>query len=95
MINYIDIIKGPVFTEKAVALTKAFSCYCVYVGIKASKPEIKAAIEGLFGVSVVKINTVSLPKKARVFRGRRGFVGAKKKAYFRLVNGQSLSMMNV
>lgn len=68
-----DLIIKPVITEKATLLMEQ-NKYVFDVQPKASKPEIKAAIESLFEVSVTKVNTLLPPrKKKRVGR----FVGYK------------------
>ncbi len=68
-----DLVIKPVITEKATLLMEQ-NKYVFEVQPKASKPEIKAAIESLFEVSVTKVNTLLPPrKKKRVGR----FVGYK------------------
>jgi large subunit ribosomal protein L23 len=68
-----DLVIKPVITEKATLLMEQ-NKYVFDVQPKASKPEIKAAIESLFEVSVTKVNTLLPPrKKKRVGR----FVGYK------------------
>lgn len=68
-----DLVIKPVITEKATLLMEQ-NKYVFDVQPKATKPEIKAAIESLFEVSVTKVNTLLPPrKKKRVGR----FVGYK------------------
>lgn len=57
-----NIIKYPIITDKATRLL-ANNQYSFIVNPKSDKPSIKAAIEYLFNVKVVKINTAHLPKK--------------------------------
>ncbi len=59
-----SIIKYPIITDKATRLL-ANNQYSFVVNPKSDKPTIKAAIEYLFNVKVVKINTVHLPKKKK------------------------------
>ena len=64
-----DIIKGFVVTEKAIRLIQENNTLTVYVDRNATKPLIKEAIEKIFNVKVVKVNTLNAPnnyKKAYV-----------------------------
>ncbi len=68
-----DIVHRPIVTEKATMLMEK-NQYTFEVIPKATKPEIKAAIENLFDVKVTQVNTMNPPrKKKRVGR----FVGFK------------------
>jgi large subunit ribosomal protein L23 len=85
------IIDRPVITEKATNLgEKGQVVFRVALG--ASKPEIKAAVEGLFGVNVVAVNTVLTKGKVKRFRGRPGRRSDTKKAYVRLKDGQTIDL---
>ncbi|MAG52920.1 MAG: 50S ribosomal protein L23 [Nanoarchaeota archaeon] len=53
------IIKNPLSTEKAVRLMESDNKLLFVVDVKAKKNEIKEAIEKLFGVKVVKVNTLN------------------------------------
>ena len=66
--NLIDVIKYPLVTEKSTKLNENNS-YSFIVDKKSTKETIKLAIEYLFNVKVVKVNTINLPlKKRRVGR---------------------------
>ncbi len=68
-----DLIRRPIVTEKATRLLEE-NKYTFEVDKRATKPEIKAAIEDLFEVKVVKVNTLIKPRrKKRVGK----FVGSK------------------
>ena len=86
-----QIIRRPVVTEKATRLTErgqmVFS-----VALDATKPEIKAAVEGLFGVKVMTVNTLRQKGKTKRFKGRPGRRSDIKKAYVRLAEGQSIDL---
>lgn len=84
-----EIIRSPVITEKATTLSERGQVV-FRVSIDASKPEIKAAVEGLFGVKVVGINTLVQKGKTKRFRGRPGQRSDVKKAFVRLAEGQSI-----
>jgi large subunit ribosomal protein L23 len=61
------IIRRPVITEKSNAGKMTQNKVTFEVDPKANKSEIKKAIEGLFKVKVLKVNTVTLPGKKRRF----------------------------
>jgi len=86
-----NIIRSPVITEKATRLGE-HSQMVFRVAIDASKPEIKAAIEGLFGVKVAAVNTLVQKGKTKRFKGRPGVRSDVKKAYVRLAEGQTIDL---
>ena len=86
-----QMIHAPVVTEKATLLAER-SQVVFRVAIDATKPEIKAAVEGLFGVNVLAVNTLITKGKKRMFRGRPGQRSDVKKAYVTLEPGQSIDL---
>ena len=62
--NMYDIVKRPVITERSME-NVADKKYVFEVDINANKTEIKAAIEGIFGVKVAKINTIRMLGKVK------------------------------
>lgn len=84
-----DLIHRPLVTEKATLLLEE-NQYLFEVSPKATKPQIKAAIEALFNVKVVSVNTANPPrKKKRVGR----FMGHKpqyKRAFVKLAEGDQI-----
>lgn len=84
-----DIVRGPVVTEKATALS-AHNQYAFRVSRDATKPEIKAAVEALFPVKVSRVNTLNVRGKVKRFRGRLGKRPDAKKAIVTLAEGQSI-----
>ncbi len=84
-----DIIKAPVVTEKA-SMGSEHGQVTFHVALEATKPEIKAAVEGLFGVTVEGVNTLVTKGKTKRFRGRPGKRSDVKKAYVRLAAGQTI-----
>ena len=62
--NAYDIIRKPVITEQSMDGV-ADKKYVFKVAVNASKPEIKAAIEEIFGVKVAKVNTVRMQGKVK------------------------------
>ena len=86
-----DVILAPVITEKATR-TSEHNQVVFKVALDATKPEIKAAIEGVFGVKVEAVNTVRVKGKTKMFRGRPGRRSDYKKAMVTLAAGQSIDV---
>ena len=89
--NYRNIIKAPIITEKSADLAQN-NTYVFSVDRKANKTEIKQAIEHIFNVKVENVNTINVkPKKKRVGRyvGKTNHV---KKAIVKLKEGSSIEL---
>ncbi len=86
-----QVIRSPLITEKATMLTEKGQVV-FKVAIDASKPEIKAAVEGLFGVTVLAVNTLVQKGKSKRFRGRPGVRSDMKKAFVTLAQGQTIDL---
>ncbi|HEB78870.1 MAG TPA: 50S ribosomal protein L23 [Rhodospirillales bacterium] len=86
-----QVIRSPVVTEKATLLSE-FNQVTFRVPLDASKPEIKAAVEGLFKVKVDAVNTLRQRGKTKRFRGRLGKRNDYKKAIVTLAEGQSIDI---
>ncbi len=84
-----NIIRAPVITEKATLLGDK-NQVVFRVALEATKPEIKAAVEALFGVTVLGVNTLVQKGKTKRFRGRPGVRSDMKKAIVQLTPGQSI-----
>ncbi len=89
--KYLEIIKAPIITEKAEAL-KENGQYCFRVSEKASKPEIKEAIEKLFNVHVKKINTINIQTKKKRVGRYYGRTNHGKKAIVTLAEGETIDL---
>ncbi len=87
-----DTIIRPLVTEKAT-IGNEHGQVSFVVGIDATKPEIKAAVEMLFNVRVTAVNTSILKGKTKNFRGRPGRRGDVKKAIVTLAEGQAIDLM--
>lgn len=87
-----DTIVRPVITEKATMSSENGQVSFV-VRKDATKPEIKAAVEMLFDVKVVTVNTLITKGKIKMFRGRKGRRSDVKKAIVTLAEGQSIEIM--
>ncbi|MBI2235802.1 MAG: 50S ribosomal protein L23 [Magnetospirillum sp.] len=86
-----DIIRAPVITEKAT-MGSEFRQVTFRVPLDASKPEIKASVEGIFGVKVSAVNTLVQKGKVKRFRGRIGQRSDVKKAVVTLAEGHSIDV---
>jgi len=69
--RHYDSILSPVITEKTTILSEN-NQVVFEVPVTASKPEIKDAVEALFGVSVMAVNTIKVKGKTKRFRGIPG-----------------------
>jgi large subunit ribosomal protein L23 len=86
-----DVIIAPVITEKATAVAES-NQVVFKVRRDATKPEIKAAVEQLFGVKVLAVNTILRKGKAKTFRGMKGKQQDVKKAIVRLAEGDKIDV---
>jgi large subunit ribosomal protein L23 len=86
-----DIIRAPVITEKATNASE-HNQVIFRVPLRATKREVKAAVEGLFNVSVTAVNTIRVMGKAKRFRGRPGRRSDYKKAVVTLGEGQRIDI---
>ncbi|MET3590050.1 large subunit ribosomal protein L23 [Bartonella silvatica] len=90
-LRYYDIIVSPVITEKSTMISE-YNQVAFNVAPKATKPEIKAAVESLFGVKVKAVNTIIRKGKMKRFRGIVGRQNDVKKAVVTLADGQSIDV---
>ncbi len=90
-VRHYDTILGPVITEKATMMSE-FNQVVFRVPLTATKPEIKAAVEGLFDVTVEAVNTIRVKGKTKRFKGIMGRRNDYKKAMVRLAEGQSIDV---
>jgi large subunit ribosomal protein L23 len=89
--NAYDVIKSPVITEKATLASEVNQVIFKVAG-RASKPDIKAAVEQLFNVKVKAVNTLVRKGKKKVFRGIVARQGDTKKAIVTLEEGHSIDV---
>ena len=89
--EYYDVIRKPVITEKSTMASEA-NAVVFEVAIDANKPQIKEAIEGLFGVKVKGVNTTITKGKVKRFRGQLGKRKDVKKAYVTLEEGNTIDV---
>jgi len=62
-----QVIKRPLLTEKSTLAREQGNYYSFEVDSNASKKQIQEAVEKIFKVKVLKVNTVSMPGKSRRF----------------------------
>ena len=86
-----DIIRFPVITEKATNVSE-HNQVIFRVPLTATKHQVRAAIEGLFNVKVVAVNTIRVRGKLKRFRGRMGQRSDYKKALVTLGEGQRVDV---
>ncbi len=84
-----NILKKPLTTEKSTNLQQ-FNQYSFIVAKDSSSSEIKQAIEKIFKVKVIKINTSILRGKMKTFKGTSGFRKDIKKAIVTLKEGNTI-----
>lgn len=89
-----DLVRRPIVTEKATRLMEE-NKYTFEVNPKATKPEIKAAIEDLFEVKVVQVNTQRPPRKKRRVGKFIGFKPHYKRAIVTLAPGDEEKIRSV
>jgi len=90
-INHYDVIVAPHITEKSTLLGEHNAVVFKVAG-SASKPQIKAAVEALFNVSVTGVNTMNVKGKTKRWRGRPYTRSDVKKAVVTLAEGQSIDI---
>jgi large subunit ribosomal protein L23 len=86
-----DTVLAPVITEKATMLSEN-NQVVFRVRKEATKPEIKAAVERLFGVKVKAVNTLNQKGKTKRFKGQIGRRQDVKKAIVTLVEGHRIDV---
>ena len=89
--KHYDVIRKPIITEKATMASES-GAVVFEVAIDANKPQIKEAVEALFGVKVKAVNTSITKGKVKRFRGRLGKRKDVKKAYVTLVDGNTIDV---
>ena len=89
--KHYDTILSPVITEKSTIVSE-YNQVVFEVPLGASKPEIKTAVEQLFGVSVRAVNTMRVKGKTKRFRGIKGRRSDVKKAVVTLADGDQIDI---
>jgi len=89
--EHYDLIRKPVITEKATMASEA-GAVVFQVSMDATKPQIKEAVEEVFGVKVKAVNTTITKGKVKRFRGKPGERNDVKKAYVTLEEGNTIDV---
>jgi large subunit ribosomal protein L23 len=90
-INHYDVVLAPHITEKSTLLSE-HNAVVFKVANDATKPQIKAAVEALFGVTVTGVNTMTQKGKSKRWKGRPYTRSDVKKAVVTLAEGQSIDV---
>src|SRR3974377_758426 len=90
-VRHYDTVLAPVITEKATMLSEQ-NKVVFRVARDATKADIAEAVESLFKVNVVKVNTLNVKGKTKRFRGHVGRRSDVKKAIVTLAEGQSIDI---
>jgi large subunit ribosomal protein L23 len=93
MIDIYDVVKKPLLTERSMTRLEESNTYVFHVHMKANKVQIRNAVETLFDVKVLSVNTAKVPGKTR----RRGRSVAKmpdwRKAFVKLAEGDAIELL--
>jgi large subunit ribosomal protein L23 len=90
-IRHYDVVLAPHITEKSTMVSE-YNAVVFKVANGASKPEIKAAVEALFNVTVTKVNTILAKGKTKKWKGQPYKRSDSKKAIVTLAAGQSIDI---
>lgn len=86
------ILRSPRITEKATGLA-GLNQYTFEVAKDANKTEIKKAIQELYGVQVLALRIINIPRRQRRFRGKIGWSESGKKAIVKIKKGQKIEVL--
>jgi len=89
--EHYDVIRKPIITEKSTMASEN-GAVVFEVAISANKPQIKEAVEALFGVKVKAVNTTVTKGKVKRFRSQLGRRADVKKAYVTLEEGNTIDV---
>jgi large subunit ribosomal protein L23 len=76
-----EVLIKPILSEKANAQQEKLRRYTFRVNRKANKLEIKKAVEGFYGVTIIDVNTIIVPAKHKTRSTKAGVVEGRKPAY--------------
>jgi len=93
MANAYEVIVRPVVSEKSIGQMQNTNKYTFIVNNKANKVEIKKAVEELFKVTVLNVNTLKVPSKKRRQGRFQGLTSERKKAIVTLKDGDKIQVM--
>lgn len=87
-----EVVREPHISEKSTLLGEK-NKYVFKVYANANKPEIKKSVEGIYGVDVVSVNIVTIPKKKRRIGRTEGFKKGYRKAIVTIKEGQKIEIL--
>ena len=90
-LKHYDVVVKPVITEKST-LVSEYNQVVFKVANTASKPQIKAAVEALFAVKVLSVNTLVQKGKTKRWQGREYRRSDEKKAIVTLADGDRIDV---
>jgi len=88
--KYYELLRAPLITEKTMELVETANRYTFKVPKTANKVEIKKAVEAVFNVEVIKVNTINVLRKAKKVGKYAGLKAGYKKAIVQLKDGQKI-----
>ncbi|MBI5644367.1 MAG: 50S ribosomal protein L23 [Deltaproteobacteria bacterium] len=91
MKNIYSVIKSPVITEKST-IKAALGQVIFWVDLEANKQDIKTAVEKIFNVKVLDVNTQRVPGKVKRMGKYAGQKSTRKKAYITLREGDKIEI---
>jgi large subunit ribosomal protein L23 len=86
-----DVLVAPITTEKSEKQKAEQNKYFFKVNMKATKEDVKKAVETIFGVEVVDVNLLIVEGKTKRFKGREGSRSDVKKAIVTVKKGQEIN----
>ncbi len=91
-----EVLIKPILSEKANGQQEKLRRYAFRVAKKANKLEIKKAVESFYGVTVIDVNTVVAPAKAKTRYTKAGFISGQKpsykKAFVTVAEGETIDL---
>jgi len=90
-----DVVLKPVVSEKSYDLIQDLNTYTFVVDKRSNKIQIRQAVEGIFGVKVVAVNTITRKGKRKRTGYKIGTRADSKRALVTLASGQSIDIFEV
>jgi large subunit ribosomal protein L23 len=88
------VLHFPHVTEKATILSEVENAYVFKVDTSANKTEIKKAVESVYGVDVVRVRVVNIPRKRKRVGKQMGWSQGYKKAIVKVKEGQKVEILS-
>lgn len=89
----LDVLRSQHVSEKSSRLQELSNQYVFEISSTATKADVKAAVEALLDTKVERVNILNVKGKRKTFRSRVGRRGGWRKAYVKLVEGQTIDLM--